>query len=287
MSTSNDPLARPQTPDRVYYATGRMLGAQDFSAQETYHRGRLARALAYLHGSGTVAGLQVAWAPDPQPGAATAAFPNGKNETLTVQPGIALDRLGRIIEVPRAACIRLHRWYVAQPPADLRLRGAPDNGVVVDVFIHFVACDNGKTPVFAAGPFDGTDAVGPSRVRDAYELELVSRKEIQPPLPQDAWPDLAGQADLVQRRAALHQAILGAWREGPPGWDGDRLKAAPEQVLGQDPTSVFLARLVLPATAAPAADKPPMRTPGAAVRVDNDKRLFVYPLGALARWVGV
>jgi hypothetical protein len=30
-----------------------------------------------------------------------------------------------------------------------------------------------------------------------------------------------------------------------------------------------------------------VRTEGAAVTIDNDSRLFVYPVGALARWVGV
>jgi hypothetical protein len=46
----------------------------------------------------------------------------------------------------------------------------------------------------------------------------------------------------------------------------------------QDPTSVFIARVVLPA----ASGLPPTRT-DAAVIVDNHSRKFVYPAPAVAR----
>ncbi len=55
-----DPLyARPQ-PQRPFYATGMLLDAQDFSDEQTYHRGRLAQAIAFISGGGTLAGLRVA-----------------------------------------------------------------------------------------------------------------------------------------------------------------------------------------------------------------------------------
>ena len=43
----------------------------------------------------------------------------------------------------------------------------------------------GKTPAFAVGPFDATDAVVPSRLRDEYELRLVPRPHgtVVPPVP--------------------------------------------------------------------------------------------------------
>src|SRR5207244_10116355 len=61
MSVNNEsePLDQNYSPDRVFYAFGRMLSVQDFDDEQTYHRGRLARAMAYLEGSGTVAGLKV------------------------------------------------------------------------------------------------------------------------------------------------------------------------------------------------------------------------------------
>ena len=59
MRTQTDPLSKPQTPDRVYFANGALLDQEDFTAEQIYHRGRIGRALAYLNGHGTVAGLEV------------------------------------------------------------------------------------------------------------------------------------------------------------------------------------------------------------------------------------
>ncbi len=130
-------------------------------------------------GCGTVAGLKVEWDEAREPGS---EFPDGREERLVVHPGIAIDRLGRIIEVPRAWCIRLGGWYNAQDVAELRqgLKGPPYNGVVADVFVRFVTCERGKTPAFASGPFDALDAVQPSRLRDAHHLGLVIRKDAYP-----------------------------------------------------------------------------------------------------------
>jgi hypothetical protein len=42
-----DPLYAGPQPERAAYATGMLLDAQDFIDEQTYHRGRLARALAF------------------------------------------------------------------------------------------------------------------------------------------------------------------------------------------------------------------------------------------------
>jgi hypothetical protein len=303
MSSRHDPLAaaeaftRAAVLDRVFYATGVLLAADDFDAEQTYHRGRLARALAYLQGSGTVAGLRVVVAPA-LAGGADPAFPQGREEELRVEPGLAVDRLGRLIEIPRAACLRLDRWYQGEEVDRLRtaLHGVPVGGVIVDVFVRYVPCERGKTPAFAAGPFDALDAVQPSRLRDAYELTLVPRPEANPALPETGELGLPGGSpaaplppatDPAGRRAALHAAIFNGWREGTEWWTDRGLVALREHATGQDPTALFLARLVLPATAAPTADERPVRTPGADVGVDNDSRRFVYSTVALARGLGL
>jgi hypothetical protein len=298
MSTQHDPLENLVDPDRVFYATGILLDAADFSAEQIYHRSRLARALAYLHGSGTVAGLlveykteQVEGSPDPV-------------ETIEVNSGIAIDRLGRIIELPRRACIRLDRWYKAiaereQPadPTDKRdninnLRAAfhaspihgveaAVDGVVADVFLRFVTCERGKTPAFATGPFDALDAVQPSRLRDGYELKLVLREEQNPPLPVSAWPDLSAIADAQERLKAVQEAIFNSY----PADDQANAKNPErprEYKAGQDETAVFLARVVIPASAPVDQASPPVRTEDAVV-VENHKRLFVYRPRMLAR----
>src|SRR2546427_3788900 len=80
MSVNNEsePLDQNYSPDRVFYAFGRMLSVQDFDDEQTYHRGRLARAMAYLEGSGTVAGLKVLY-----------QGPVGPDEEIEVTAGMA------------------------------------------------------------------------------------------------------------------------------------------------------------------------------------------------------
>jgi hypothetical protein len=311
MSTRTDPLSKKlESPDRVFYATGVLLDAQDFEAEQNYHRGRLARVLAYAHGSGTVAGLGVAWEKTDSRGKLV--------DRVVVEPGMAIDRVGRIIEVTRPACIRLQRWYDAQDDKKLTrscqtlditpdklTRGSDDEwrikagsqsepvyGVVVDVFVKFVACERGKTPAFASGPFDATDAVQPSRLRDGYEISLELR-ESDPGLPKavptPAWPALDGATDRAQRERELQDEILGRWQERSPYWTKNGFVGGPEHLEGQDTTSVFLARMVLPAstalddTALPAPRPRRLDLETNPVRVDNHLRSFVYTAGALAQ----
>jgi len=288
MSLELDPLAKAQaqgeSQDRLWYATGVLLDAEDFLDEQTYHRGRLARALAYLYGSGTVAGLRVVWEAAVDPGT-DVSLPDGRPERIKVEPGLAIDRLGRLVELPHMACLRLNRWYEAQSDDDVAqgFHGAPFNGVVVDVFLTFVACERGKTPAFAAGPYDALDPVVPSRIRDGYAVTLVIRKEADPPVPVNQWPDLLGVADPSERADRMRQAVFGAWREGTQ-WQELDGKLAPmlEHASGQDTTAVLLARLALPATQASAAARP-QRTAGVPVQVDNNIRPIVFNPG---RWAG-
>jgi hypothetical protein len=297
-----DPLyARPQ-PQRPFYATGMLLDAADFSAEQTYHRGRLAQGLAFLSGGGTLAGLAASHA---------AADPaSDRPEEIRVAPGVAIDRLGRLVEIPRPACLRLQRWWEASFAADggdsLRratydnlarfaspriqaeagsgeIPALPARAVVADVFLRFVACETGLTPSFASGPFDALDAVATSRLSDAYELLLVARDALDDDysgLP-DPGPDLAAIADPDARRAALQDAVLGAWSaSGRSGQEG-QLAPAAEHPRDFDPTAVFLARVLIPAT----ADLPPQRD-GGAVLVDNWSRRFIPSIALLGRWLG-
>lgn len=318
---STDPLsAGPESPDRLFpdrlfYAPGVLLDAVDLQAEQLYHRGRLARALAYLHGHGTVSGLRVIWQPPLAPGdrdpATDREYPEGREEHLLVQPGLAIDRLGRLIELPRAACLRLNRWFEQQqrqppeliqsfhpqpdtpaadtaigrtdPPAATPLTvSAAAGGVVVDVFLHFHLCETGKTPAFAAGPFDATDAAVPARLRDAYEIQLVLRQEatvdLAANLPQSPW---ASATDLSQ----LQTALFDSWQEDTADWDAQgRPVPLSEHTTNQDTTAVFLARLLLPAVLDTSGL--PQRTT-APVQLDNHSRRFVYPTSALTRWLQI
>lgn len=287
MSTVDDPLPGGSAPDRVAYATGMLLDAEDFRAEQAYHRGRLARALAYLHGHGTVAGLRVVHDAEIAPGV-DPGLPQGREERLRVQPGLAIDRVGRLVEFTRPKCVRLDRWYRGTEAELLRrsFHGPPRDGVVADVFVRFAVCERGKTPAFATGPFDSLDAVRAARLRDAAEVFLVPRPaSVGLPQPGRPWPGL-GTVAPPGRRAALNEAILGAWRDGSEFQEDGMPDPLPEHAGVGDTTSVFLARVLIPATAATGGgDERPQRNPGASVSVDNSLRPFIYGAGALATWL--
>src|SRR6266550_2360774 len=166
-----------------------------------------------------------------------------------------------------------------------------------------IESDPVETLVTIVGPLPGSDALVRGREArgrvfyatgvlpdapgqtpgSAYEVKLYLRQEPgPPPLPPPAWPVFT-RTDGARRE--LQDAIFAAWHEGDDSSDQGGPKSLPEHVPGQDPTSVFLARLLLPATL-PATGGPPIRTAGEVV-VDNRSRRFVYPPAALARWVGL
>lgn len=284
MANEDGSLPLLEGPDRVHYATGVLLGAEDFQAEQNYHRGRLARALAYTMGHGTLAGLEVTH----EPAQAADATNPARSERLLVTPGLAIDRIGRLIEVPRSLCLKLDDWYEAGSPQLLRqawhdggtLWTDSPSGVAVDLFIRFLVCERGKTPSFASDAFDSFDSVTAARLRDGYEVELILRQESSPSLPRPQWPDFANDS------ATLRDAIFNAWREGSAFSTLQGLDPLPEHVAGQDTSSLFLARVLLPADQAPVGQRPARRSSEPVV-VRNELRPFVVTAGALARWLGI
>ena len=324
MSTKKDSLVSELHPERVNYATGVLLNAEDFVAEQNYHRGRLARALGYLHGYGTVAGLRIVHEPattlmselaavsDNNPamgvvGEPLGTFPLGGRvavakrdshddseeleERITVQPGLAVDRYGRLIEVSKPYCLRLNRWFLSQETEKLEnaRHEADINAVVVDLFIRFVTCEHDKTPAFASGPFNSLDAVTASRLRDHFELFLVLRPKTLPlPIPVSPWESLA-DVPVENRKSELQENILSSWREGSEFSDESGLNPLAEHTGVADTSSMLLARIEIPAIrgegTGTGADTPrPVRTEDPVV-VDNQLRHFVYGAGALAQWM--
>jgi len=291
MAQQTDSLTAAHNPDRVHFQTGILLDADDFITEQNYHRGRLARALNYLGGSGTLAGLKVEHEPAQ---AATSDRPE-QPERLKILPGLAIDRLGRLIEVPTTLCIRLDRWYQQQDDAALRDSWNPAGalwtdsaaGICIDLFIRFVPCERGKQPVFNgnAGSLDGVTS---ARLRDGYATELRLRDEASPGLPQNPWPDLSGEAQPV-RAQQMREAIFDAWHEAQTISDqAQSLPLQNEHAAGQDPTCLMLARMIIPADGAAPNARPQRRTtPADSVEVRNDVRPFLITANALARMLGV
>jgi hypothetical protein len=280
-----------------------LLDAQDFSDEQTYHRSRLARAMAFLAGGGTLAGLQIDYVPGSQT----------QVEEIRVQPGLAVDRLGRLIDMPRPVCLRLGKWFALMQSRDggdslrqaayidlgrfvsQRITDAamllPARAVVADVFIRFVECPVGLTPSFAMGPFDALNAVSTARIRDAWEVQLIARSGLGDsytglPLPLVA-PALASSADPAVRRNAAQDAVLGAYGGSAHAGGSGALDAAPEQPQDLDHSAVFLGRVLLPVAAAnPANPAEPVVRTADATQVDNFARRFLPAVSLLAQWSG-
>ncbi|SMF27736.1 hypothetical protein SAMN02745866_01766 [Alteromonadaceae bacterium Bs31] len=274
-SVADSLLNSSNLTDRVNYETGILLNDKDFIAEQTYHRGRLARSLQYLVGAGTAAGLRVAHS------AATEATEEAaaQEEKLQVNPGLAIDAWGRLIELPKHMCMRLNRWYEAQQATSLNQAwhaagvawGDAPAGVIVDLFIRFLSCEQGKTPSFAIGPFDSVDAVVAERIRDSAELLVTLRSEENPELPASPWPDISAIAEPAEAAETMREAIFTAWHEGDPEFA--------EQ-------GVLLARVVIEASE-PAPGEAPQRLENRNVAVNNSLRPFVLSTNALARWLNL
>jgi hypothetical protein len=378
-----------------------MLGVEDFQADQDYHRGRLARALLQLCGTGTVAGLNVtipqvwqastpyaasAFVFDPSPsqnvqvntgtagtsGSAPPAFaaapggtiadgPNivwtnqgpintngwrpstpftvpsaivdsnsnvqvlkasatfttgssaptwstaigsttadGSNAAawtcvgpaqleIAVTPGLAIDRVGRMIEVPRTVCIRIQPWLANQTVSDLN-SALHSGNVLVDVFATFIPCTRGVTPCFATQDnYDATDAFSPNRLLDSFAMQLVLRTDAAPQLPKDPWLPIGPVPTTPITPAitqGLKQSILyassGAAATAPFSVNG----ATPaEYPPGFDLSAVFLARISIPATAGASGQPPSYNL--TKISIDNLSRLFLYPASLVARSLGV
>ncbi len=309
LAPESDPLMQLLPAERPAYATGMLLDAQDFADEQAYHRGRLARALLFLcGGSGTLAGLAVSHRP----------AVDGQTEEIEVAPGLALDRLGRLVELPRAACLRLERWWAQQAAQDggdvlrqsrqadpgrfasARLRAEraaelPAQAVVADLYIRFMASEVGFSPSFASGPYDALNAVATSRLRDAYELQLLARTGLDDGhlgLPEVLPSAGLTDADPAVRRQALQDAVLAPWSP-PASPSGQRTGVAtgPEHEGEMDGSAVWLARVFLPVSAAP---EDPLRLPeaadparAAAPLIDNHARRFLPALALLGRQAGL
>lgn len=267
MTVRADQPLRILWPERVAYSNGMLLDEADFRAEQGYHRGRLAMLNRYLFGTGTVAGLNVEIDTVDQP-------------MVVVAPGLGIDRVGRIIESPLPLCLRLDRWFedrLAENASALAQSfrtggaGTPDH-VLADVFLGFRECEIAKRPSFTRGDFDALGAVAPLRLRDAVEATLVVRTEDDPPLPDVALPDPGGTGDA--RRAALDELKRTAGWVEDAWWGGlDGALSPDREHTGEtNPADIFLARVIVPAT----AGDPPAFDPGTAPQADNAGRRMVY-----------
>ncbi len=211
---------------------------------------------------------------------------------IEVTPGLAIDRVGRMIEVPRTVCIRIELWLADQSVSDLNsaLAAAGGNNIFVDVFATFVPCTQGVTPCFATqDDYDATDAFSPNRLLDSFAMQLLLRSDAAPKLPLDPWLAMgplptgsisAAPTDGLKR--SILSANMGPGAMIPFASEGTGPAEIP---AGFDPSSVFLSRLTIPATSGGAGQPPNFDLNK--IIIDNLSRLFLYPSALVARTIGL
>lgn len=291
-------LASRGVPERLHYAPGVLLDTADFEDEQTYHRAQLGRALTALFGFGTLAGLRVS--------AVVTAVP-GDNTTCSIEvhvkPGLALDRLGRLIEVRREQCLKVEDWLAArdsvgetvEPTRTAEVKAAVVGAagartLLLDVWLRSLPCAHGRTPAFAAGPFNATDYTVPARLADGFEMSLdLAADKTGATVPVNGLPPLDERLEELQAETdpeARRQARI-AWSvdnvldhtwvppsESSPGQLG-KLAEHRSQAMW---ASVLLARLQVPVGDDPfprVADKPRVDA-AAATLVDNSLRPIIF-----------
>ena len=133
---------------RVNYATGVLLGVDDFKTEQEYLRHRLRRRNRLLHGTGIATGLDVTVEPD------------AAGSRVTIAPGLALDPLGNEI------CV--------EEPVQLAL---PPLGAVLYVLLRYAERPCRSVPVVAStdgDSADGSTATQPTRVVETFSVALAA-----------------------------------------------------------------------------------------------------------------
>jgi hypothetical protein len=134
-------------PPRVNYFDGQLLAADDFRQEQTYFRARLRRRNRLLHGVGIVSGLQVSVGKDNQ------------GQSVTVQPGFALDSRGEELEV-----------------CTPRLLTLPVTGKSLLVQLLFAEKPTSPVPVVTSG--DATTEQQFSRVEETVTIVLAPEAHV-------------------------------------------------------------------------------------------------------------
>ncbi|WP_134498151.1 hypothetical protein [Microvirga pakistanensis] len=296
-----DDLERRPPTERLYLFDGALLTQEHFRAEQLYHRGQASRLGLHLHGAGTIAGLDVRYAPT-----------SGPDVEVQVSPGLALDRLGRIVELPYLSCLDLGLWVgqqandildAARLTAGTRAPGTdpirddpgtgdpiqiPSDHVVVDVYLSFHACARNPEPAFATANADTIDGVQPSRVLDTGHLRMIVRpsgdNRIPSSLPASQLP-----APVTLENLRDYKRLV-AWGLVQPSANPFSMPAGgtiSEHVTAgnyQDGSEVLLARLTIPldlSGAAPAFDDT-IDLDQAPYRPNQDIRPYSYSADELA-----
>ena len=169
---------------RTNYFTGRLLTQHDFTSEQQYYRDKFRLHYRALHGWGVVCGLRVK------------PHPYCPHLRLIVEPGIAIDRCGYEIVVPREVEIELPRKPEAAhgsqghsgPAGYSQAQEAAPPAMYMPMYVclEYAECETDFMPA----PFDecgcnGQDGRQPGRVCETYSVTV---RQGQPPRKDEGTP---------------------------------------------------------------------------------------------------
>ena len=120
---------------RVHYFSGMQLTAEDLAQEQEYHSGKRRLQNRLLLGMGIATGLECRWS---------------KRQGLILEPGVAIDCMGREIVVPE-------RQHMPVPDRKDRF------------YVGIIATERGVAPI----PAPGSEDVMPSRIEEGFEVLLL------------------------------------------------------------------------------------------------------------------
>lgn len=163
-------------PDlRVNYAHGMVLGLDEFVQEQRHRLGKSELRNRALHGFGTLYGLQVTAEPVAE---------GATDVVLRVTSGMGIDQAGRDVVVRCDQCAHLGAWLAAQVEADptvLNEHQGLSGEHTVYVVASYASCLDNLVPLPGAPCSSSSQNAVPSRVRDAWDIDL--RWE-PPPMPR-------------------------------------------------------------------------------------------------------
>lgn len=170
--TGLDPAAAGDPFLRVRYRYGMLLGADELTLEQRTHLLHHRVHQALLHGAGTVWGLRV-------------AIHEEHSEEIVVEPGWAVDALGREIFVPARQCLNIEG--LTQHPLWARLAEVGPNQRRAWVVLRHQTCET--QPVVAIRPAcsEPSDAMPFSRVVDSFRIDLEDKAPPNPVEQLTAW----------------------------------------------------------------------------------------------------
>jgi hypothetical protein len=145
-------MTHPSEPfRRVRYFNGKLLTAEDLAQEQAYHNGKRRLQNRLVLGMGIATGLACRWS---------------KRKGLIVEPGVAIDCMGREIVVPE-------RQHINVPCRDGRF------------YLGITATERGIMPI----PVPGSEDVLPSMIEEGFELVLLDAdpREDHVPRPDGRW----------------------------------------------------------------------------------------------------